>query len=117
MPGDKHVALHDSPKLLESRALGEDPADLLHEMIGFAAARLMEGGLTGAAWSENGPDGSISATATPVWSSPAAKPFMHPAALGLVASLGQPGTRHRREAFSAACWDDDESWSPARDRS
>ncbi len=25
-------------------------------MIGFAAARLMEGGLTGAAWSENGPE-------------------------------------------------------------
>ena len=32
------------------------PPDLLHEMIGFAAARLMEGGLTGAAWSENGPE-------------------------------------------------------------
>ncbi|HET9538682.1 MAG TPA: IS256 family transposase, partial [Mesorhizobium sp.] len=42
---------------MESRALGEDPyADLLHEMIGFAAARLMEGGLTGAAWSENSPE-------------------------------------------------------------
>ena len=43
-------------------------ADLLREMIGFAAERLMElevGGLTGAAWGEKSPDRLVSAQRLP----------------------------------------------------
>ena len=45
-------------------------ADLLREMIGFAAERLMElevGGLTGAAWGEKSPDRLVQRNAMKVW--------------------------------------------------